>query len=377
MRNIMKRKSIAAVLIGVLLVCSLGACTKKDETAPVESLTQTTKMADYSSYVTLGQYTGLEVKVAEVLVSEEQMQEAMDQMVEMYNMLYAQTETIMDRKTVLGDTINMNFTTTMDGENVESLADSDISYEIGSGQIEKSLDEELVGLMPGQTYDLDCTFGADTDFTELAGKTVTFHLTLNYIYGETHTLEWGDELITALTEGEFKSAEQYKNEMYGQMQETAKTAQTQEYMDGLWELILADCTFGELPEETLKENAENYYAGRKAIFEYYATYYNLTYETYMLQKQGMTDEQFREQAYEYARTEMERIYAASALYKALGMEFSDEEFSRGAAGLAQRYGYPSSSGFVETYGEAYVREVLIVDKVEKYLMEHNKMIVEK
>ncbi|MCM1326296.1 MAG: hypothetical protein NC094_03310 [Bacteroidales bacterium] len=372
----MKRKSIVAILLGALLVCSLGACTKKEE-EPVESLTQTGELADYSSYVTLGQYTDFEVKVAAAEVSQEQIQEAMDQMVEMYNMLYAQTETVMNRKTVLGDTINMNFTTTMDGANVDSLADSNISYEIGSGQIEKSLDEKLVGLTPGQTYDLDCTFGTDTAFTELAGKTVTFHVTVNYIYGETRTLEWGDELITALTEGEYKNAEQYKGEIQKQMEETVETNQSREYMDELWKLILADCTFGELPEDTLKENADNYYNSRKSLFEYYATYYNLTYDAYMLQKQGMTDEEFREQAYEYARAELERIYAASALYKTLGMEFSDEEFSKGAAGLAQRYGYQSSADFVETYGEEYVREVLIVDKVEKYLMEHNKMIVEK
>lgn len=373
----MKRKLIATVLVGVLLICALSACTQKEEKKPVESLTQTSELADYSSHVTLGQYEGFDVKVAAVSVSEEQMQAKMDQMVEMYNVLYAQTETIMNRKTVLGDTINMNFTTTMDGQNMQELGGEGLSYEVGSGEIEKSFDEKLVGLMPGQTYDLDCTFGADTGFTELAGKTVTFHVTLNYIYGETRSLEWGDEVVSTMTEGKYKSADQYKNELYEQLKQTAEAEQSREYMNGLWELILADCTFSELPEEILKENAENYYNSQRALYEYYASYYDLTYEDYMTQKQGMTDEQFHEKAYEYACTEIERIYFASALYKALGMKFSDEEFSRGVAELAERYGYNSSSGFVETYGEEYVREVLIVDKVEKYLMEHNHMIVEK
>jgi FKBP-type peptidyl-prolyl cis-trans isomerase (trigger factor) len=97
----------------------------------------------------------------------------------------------------------------------------------------------------------------------------------------------------------------------------------------------------------------------------------------MQEKQGMTDEEFHEKAYEYARTELERIYAAVTIYRELNMEFSDEEFSRGVAALAENYGYDSSSEFVDTYGEDYIREVLVTNKVEEYLLENNTMVVMK
>lgn len=372
----MNRKSILALLLGGALALSLAACGKEEQ-EPVESLAQTTELADYSSYVTLGQYTDLDIKVTTVEVTQEMLQERMNQAVEAYQFLYAEAEQITDRSTALGDNININFTTTVDGEKMELLSGEDVSYEIGSGQIEKSLDDQMVGLNPGQTYDLNCTFGEDTDFTELAGKQVTFHVTVNYIYGEVKSLEWGDELVSALTNGEYTSAEKYKDYLYERIQEEKNAGQQQEYKDGLWDAVLAGCTFGELPEDIIKENAENYYASQKALFEYYASYYSWSYDEYMQNKQGMTDEEFHEKSYEYARTELERIYVAVTIYRDLEMKFSDEDFSRGVAELAGRYGYGSSAQFVETYGEEYIREVLIADKVEKYLLEHNHMIVEK
>lgn len=378
MKNINKTKTITkkilALLLGGALIASLGACGKEEQ-EPVEMLAQGTELADYSSCVTLGQYTGMDIPVSGADVTQEQLEARKRQEVEMYNYLYAEAEKITNRTVALGDTINMDFTTTMDGENMELLSGADLAYGVGSGQIEESLDGRMAGLSTGQTYDLECTFGADTDFEELAGKTVTFHVTINYIYGEAATLGWGDELANAASGGKYAKAEDYEDYLYGQMQEKAQEQQQQEYMDGIWEAVLAGCTFTGLPEDVIKENAESYYASQKSLFEYYATYYSSTYEAYLKEKQGMTDEEFHEKAYEYARTELERIYVAVTIFRERGMELSDEAFSRGVAELAERYGYDSSAEFVETYGEEYVREVLVAGSVEEYLRANNNMVV--
>lgn len=367
-------KKIVALLLGSALITSLGACGKEEQ-EPVEMLTQSTELADYSSRVTLGQYTDMDINVAEAVVTQEQMEERKNQAVEMYNYLFAGVEQITNRTIAMGDTINMDFTTTVDGMDMEMLSGSDLAYEVGSGQIEESLDAQMVGLSTGQTYDLECAFGADTDFEELAGKNVTFHVTVNYIYGEITSLAWGDELVTAVTSGKYTKAKDYEDYLQGQMQEEAQAQQQQEYITGIWDAVLAGCTFSGLPEDIIEKNAENYYASQKAVYEYYATYYDAAYEDYMREKQGMTDEEFHEKSYEYARTELERIYVAVTIFRELDMEMTDEEFSRGVAALTEQYGYDSSAGFVETYGEEYVREVLVTNKVEEYLQEHNNMIV--
>ncbi len=372
----MNKKKVLALIVAGAFVLLMGGCgSKQEEKEAVEALEQTTELADYSAYVTLGQYTGLDITVAKAEASEQALQERMDRLVVMYNSVYAEGDTITDRAVADGDVVSMDFTTTVDGESVSSLAGTDVSYEVGSEQIEESLDEQMIGLMPGASYDLSCTFATDTAFTELAGKEVTFHVTIDYIYGETNALEWGDELVKAVTGGEYSSADKYKDFLYEEIKAEEEAQQQQEYADKLWEAILANCTI-ELPADIVEANAESYYASQKEIYEYYATYYSYTYDEYMETVQEMTDEEFHEKAYEYAETELERIYAAVSIFKDLGMEFTDEEFSKGVAALAENYGYTSSAEFVEAYGEEYIREVLVTDKVEEHLMKENSIIVE-
>lgn len=377
----MNKKRVLALVLASALIMSMSGCGNgqdeqniQSEQETVEMIQQAGELADYSANVTLGQYTGLNIEVAKVEVSEQELQDVMNRMVEIYNNVYAETETITDRAVVSGDNICMDFTTTVDGEAMSELAGTDVSYQVGSGQIEKSLDEQMVGLKPGESKDVICTFAADTDFTELAGKEVTFHVTVDYIYGETKTLEWGNELVSAMTEGQYSDAEQYKEVMREEMQAKAEAEQRDEYTSKLWDAILADCTI-ELPADVVETNAENYYATQKEIYEYYATYYSYTYDEYMEKVQEMTDKEFHEKSYEYAETELERIYAAVSIFKATGMEFTDQEYSEGVAALVETYGYESSAAFVEAYGEAYIREVLVTDKVEKYLLDENNMVV--
>lgn len=374
----MNGRAINILITGCALALFLTGCGKEggdDGEQPVEALTQTTELADYSAYVTLGQYTDLNIPVAVAAIAEEALQNSKNQLIESYNYFYAETEQITDREVILNDMINMDFTVTVDGEDIDWLSGEDVSYAVGAEQIDPELDQQMVGLEPGDTYDLVCTFAEDTDFTELAGRTVIFHVTVNYIYGEVQSAVWGDELVTIVTNGQYTSADAYEDYLYQSLLETAEAEQLQMYTDELWNTVLANCTFDELPADIIEENGENYYTSRKSLYEYYASYYSYSYEYYMETIQGMTDQEFHEQSYEYARIELERIYTAVTIYHDLGLEFTDEEFSRGVAALAEQYGYDSSAEFVESYGEEYIREVLVTQAVEEYLLEHNNMVV--
>lgn len=356
-------------------LCAGGCGGKEEDLPPAEMLSQTTALSDYSAYVTLGAYTGFEIPVEDAEVSQEEMEERIAQTVEAYNYLYAAPEAVTDRAVAEGDMINIDFSTTVDGENQEALFGQDVSYQIGSGQIHPALDAQLVGKQPGGAYDLICTFPEDTAFTGLEGKTAAFHVTVNYIYGAIQEKPWGDELAAAMSGGAYTDADAYREHLYEQMRQTAQQEQEKAYRDGLWEAVLEGCVFRDLPEEVLSKNAENYYQNAKEQFAYYASYYGYTYDQYMEEIQGMTDEQFHDQAYVYARTELERIYAATEIFREEAMEFTDEDYSRGAAELAETYGYDSAGAFVEAYGEEYIREVLITRQVEAFLMEQSKMVV--
>lgn len=284
----MKRKTIMMLVACSALAMSLCGCgnTKEEEVEEVEALTQTTELADYSSYVTLGQYTGFDIEVDAYEITDDMVDERKEQLVDYYNSTYVQ--------------------------------DDDSEYE---------------------------------------------------------ALKWGDELVKIITNGNYTKASKYEEYLKEQLTQNAEAEQESEYVNKLWDAVIADCTFGELPSDVIEENAENYYENQKAIYEYYATYYSYTYDEYMEEKQGMTDDEFHEKSYEYARTELERIYTAVTIFRDLGMELSDEDFSIAVKELTDKYGYDSSAEFVDKYGEDYVREVIVTNKVEDYLKTNNTMVI--
>jgi trigger factor len=80
----------------------------------------------------------------------------------------------VDRAAAEGDQVTIDFDGTMDGEPMEGGKAEDMPVEIGAGRLIKSLEEQLVGLTPGEEKTLDVTFPDDYHAKELAGKQAQF-----------------------------------------------------------------------------------------------------------------------------------------------------------------------------------------------------------
>ena len=98
----MKKRVLALAMAGVM-VFGLTACGKKggdnttttavdtnatsatESTTEAQPVSQTTQVADYSQYVTLGQYTGLEIAVDAAVVTDDDIQNYKDSCLYKYN----------------------------------------------------------------------------------------------------------------------------------------------------------------------------------------------------------------------------------------------------------------------------------------------------
>lgn len=83
-----------------------------------------------------------------------------------------------------GDTVNIDYTGYLDGEAFDggSTDGAGADLELGSNTYIDGFEDGIVGHKVGETFDLNLTFPENYGNSDLAGKDVTFTVTLNGIY---------------------------------------------------------------------------------------------------------------------------------------------------------------------------------------------------
>ncbi len=130
---------------------------------------------------TLGEYRGLEVGRAEPAVQEEQLQRELDGLRERLGRL----ETVA-RAAAEGDFIVIDYVGELVGEDgaQEPFAGGegrDQLVELGSGNLIEGFERELIGASAGESRTLALTFPADYEREDLAGRDVSFEVTVKEV----------------------------------------------------------------------------------------------------------------------------------------------------------------------------------------------------
>jgi trigger factor len=362
----MKIKKLAALFMGVVLTGTIFAGCNKG--------TGETKLSDYSDYVTLGAYTGLDVDVSvSAEVTDEQVQAEIDAILE----IYTTQEEIKEGTVKDKDKINLDYTGYLDGEKFEggSTEGKGTDYTIGGNYI-KDLNDQLIGLEVGKEYDLECTFPEDYGKEELNGKTVIFKVTVNCIYGKDIVPEWNDELVKTYTKEEYKTVADFEKAMKDTLAVQNLEDQEKAYEYALWAAVIENCKRNGYPEDVLTTLTDDYYSYYKDYYTYVASYYGITYEEYLKQF-GATDEKVKEDCLESAKSELEYMMVASEIAKKEKITISEDEYNKEISSIVEEYSYESEDKFLEQYAdhpENYLYESFIFDKVTEYLKEQNKMV---
>lgn len=386
------RKKILALTLCAAMVFSLAACKKNnnenDTTTSQEStlaeeatteavpVTQTKPVNDYSEYVKLGAYTGLEIAEDKAVVTQELIDEYKNQILYYYNEYVVQPAQIKEGVTKEGDNINLDFSGLLDDVAFDNGTATGASYTCGSGQFISDLDKQLIGLEVGKEYRLPCKFPEDyKNNPDLAGKDVIFVVTVNYIEGEKELVEWNDEFVKLYTTGDYDTTQAYEVKIAEELLEDVIADQEKAYNVDLWAKIVEGCEFVSLPEEKLNAMYEDYINYYNDYFEYYAQLYGMDKAAFLLQNYNMTQEDLEKECHEMAETEIKYIIVACEIYKNLGMTLSDEEYNEKAQASATASGFANAQELIEEYGEDYVKESIIFEIVGEYVNKNNTMVV--
>lgn len=360
MKKIIK---IAALVFAFVLCLSMWACgdieeTEAETTMPLlegeegDTYTQFDyNTADLSKYVTVGQYKGLAVSAPRPVVSESEVGNYLQELIDANTTYEPYEEKVTDRATVAGDFVNISYVGTIDGELFEggSAEGDSVVLAENNGYIDW-FEDDLYGIMPGETVVSTGRF-PDEYYEELAGKEVTFAITLNYIAGHYTIPELTDEFVQEKFGLENEAA--LKDALKADLQAESDANYEVDKLSLMWSQIMETVQVAELPTEQIMY----YYTAERSFYEMYAAQNGITYEQ-LLQYMGATDEEL----YEYMANRVKQEIVVHSIAKAEGIELTDEDYSKGLAEYAASRGV-SQAELVENYGEDYIRESLLLDKV--------------
>jgi trigger factor len=187
---------------------------------------------DVRPSVTLPAWEGLQVEVADAEVTDEDVDEEMQQLRSRFGTLVS-----VDRAAADGDFVMVDLEATKDGEIVEGGQATGVSYQIGSGQLVPGIDEVVTGLSAGES----ATFRTTLLGTN-AGEEVDCQVTVSAVK-EQQLPELDDEF--AQTASEFDTLVELRADLHEQAGRVKRIEQAIAARDAVLDKLLE--TVGEIP----------------------------------------------------------------------------------------------------------------------------------
>ncbi len=349
-----KNLRLAAMMLGMtILVAGCGNSKSADNTESTG-----TTVTDYSEYVTLGEYKGIEVSLDSAPISTEVTQEDIDAEIQSILQGYASNVEITDRDVIEnGDIANIDYKGTKDGVAFEGGTAEGYDLEIGSGTFIEGFEEGLIGVKVGETVNLDLTFPEEYPAEDLAGQAVVFEVTVNSI-SESVVPELTEEFVTTNTD--YDSIEAFETGISETLQKNKESMIKSQKQAAVWNTVRESATINDYPEELVNkyiEQVNTYYSG-------YAQQYEMELDEFMTTYFGSTVE-------EYAKSVAEEEMIFNCIAAKENINVTDEDVNAAAEELAPSYGYENAEAFLEAYTVEEIRSNLIYEKVMEFLVENS------
>ena len=314
------------------------------------------KDIDVESYVTIGKYKGIEVEMPDYGITDEDVE---SYMVDVYSSYVTEDMGIKDRPVAEGDTVDIDYEGKKDGVAFDGGTAQGQKLGIGSGRFIEGFEEGLVGVMPGETVDLNLKFPDDYGAEELAGADVVFTVKVNYIMPE----GYDDAIIAQMgyegVENEQQLREYLKNMMNEYM--ASMTGSSKETV--ILQTFIDSCEFKELPEDLLAK----YKKLADTALTNAAAAQSMTAEEYVKSYYGQDYEEFLT---EYSKEALKQGMAMQAIANKENIVVSDEELDENLLQYAKNMGMETIEEFIGTNSKEDYRESMMFDRVLEFITEN-------
>ena len=271
----------------------------------------------YSQNVELGNYKGIEYTKADVDVTDDDVQKKVDEFVD--GLATYDKDTTSKAKS--GDTVNIDFVGTVDGEEFDGGNTNGSGYDLvlGSGSFIDGFEDQIVGHKAGDTFVVKVTFPEDYGRDNLNGKDAEFKTTLNYIKID-KPATYNDELVAANTD--YKTTKEYEESVKESLKADKEAAALASEQRDIMVNVMAKCKINDLPAEEIQANTDRLITSIKSQAENYG----MDYATYIKLYYGYDDEdEFAQQVYEICQESLREKMVMCAIAKAENVTVTDQE----------------------------------------------------
>lgn len=312
--------------------------------------------------VTLGEYKGVEVKKAEAVVTDEDVENELTAARKKNGRLID----VEDGAIEDGDNTIIDFTGYIDDKTFDGGAGTDYPLVIGSHSFIEGFEDQLIGKKKGETCDVNVTFPAEYHADELAGKPAKFVVTIKEVK-RNELPELNDEFASEVSD--FDTLDEYKADIRKKLQEKKERDAKVENENNVIEKVVENAQM-ELPQPMVdtqaREMVENY--ARRLQSQ------GLNINDYM-KYTGMTPEKLMEQMRPEAEKRIKTRLVLEKVVEVENVEVSDEKLDEQINEIAASYKLEGAK-LKEMMGERekeQIREDLKVQAAIDLLVEQAKL----
>ena len=370
----MKKRLLAMLMAGVVAVsvCACGskaedAANTTDEAVTEEATTQeideikVSEREDYvpledmetDDFVSLPEYASMTVQAVKPEVTDEKIESYING-----NILAICPVT--DRAVESGDAVLIDYVGKRDGVAFEGGTDQGVTLNIGSGLFIPGFEEGLIGVMPGETIDLNLTFPLEYHAPELAGAEVVFTVTVHEIQESAEYASVTQEQLNILG---YDSKEAVWEQATKTLEESAQASYENNIANAIMEKLWNESSITSAPEHLVDEEVQN-------IKIFYDNLYMMNYGMNLeaaLTSQGMVMEDFYADVRPACEETVKLYLIMESIARAEGIEITDEMIYEEATQDALLNGNASADEFIELVGKSTIRNSILSDMVMEKL----------
>ena len=275
--------------------------------------------------VKLGDYKGLEVEAEDIEVSEEDVNEEIENQRQRLAELVVKEEGAVED----GDTVVIDFEGFIGEEAFEGGTGKNHTLEIGSGSFIPGFEEQLIGKETDADTEVNVTFPEDYHAEDLAGKEAIFKVKIHEV--KTKELPDLDDEFAKDVDEEVETLAELTEKTKDRLTEQKKTSADNAKREALINQASEGAEI-DIPEVMVENELER----MVSEFEQRLQQQGMTLEMYS-QFSGQGQDELKEQMREDAQKRVQTNLVLEAIYEQEGLEVSDEDIDKELESMSSMY----------------------------------------
>lgn len=227
------------------------------------------------------------------------------------------------------DFVSIDYQGFKDGQPfVETQKTNNFTMKVGAGSILKEFDEQIIGMQPGASREIQVKFPEDYFNDKLANHEITFQTTVNEIREE-KLPEIDDEFAKEL--GQYENLDAVKKAITDNLQQGYDKRVEHELNEQIFEALIAKTEF-ELPESMVEYELEGIVEEAERSFAYYNK---------SMEEAGLSKEKLSEQYRGTAEKQVRRHLILGQIVDQEKLTLADGELEKGFEEIAASVNQPA------------------------------------